>query len=97
MLMFLHQLSGIVFYILGLSFFVAWVMMKNAIAPVPAAVWMQIGDLPLAFSAIVYGGLSLYRSVRPASGSVPTMLPWIIGVPLAVFFALLLVINFWPR
>lgn len=96
MLTFLHQLSGVVFYALGLSFFVAWLLMKNAIVPVPAAVWMQIGDLPLAFSAIVYGGLSLYGSLRSA-GKIPTALPWMIGVPLAVFFGLLLVMNFWPR
>lgn len=96
MLIFLHQLSGVVFYILGLSFFVAWLLMKNAIAPVPAAVWMQVADLPLAFSAIVYGGLSLYQSLHP-TGKTTKALPWMIGAPLAVFFALILAMNFWPR
>ncbi len=94
MLRFLHHLSGFFFYLLGLSFFVAWVMMKNLMLVQPSTVWMQVADLPLAFSAIVYGGLSLYLSLYDA-GHPSKFLMWIIGAPLVVFFGLILMMNFW--
>lgn len=94
MLRFLHQLSGVCFYALGLSFFVAWLMMKNLFYAQESAIWLQVSDLPLAFSAIVYGGLSLYLSLQDPEHSSRT-LAWMIGAPLTVFFGLILVMNFW--
>ena len=91
---FVHQLSAIFFYALAASFFLAWVLMKNLILVQPSAVWLQTADLPLAFSALTYGGLSLYLSVRSEDSKI---LPWLIGVPLVIFFGVILVLNFWPH
>ena len=94
MLQFLKHLSGFFFYILGASFFVGWVMIRNQIWTMQWTVWMQVADLPLAFSALVYGGLSLYLSLRnPERPSKVLMM--MIGVPLTLFFGLILAMNFW--
>ena len=90
MLWYLKHLSGFFFYTLGLSFFVAWVMLRNAVYPQESALWLQTADLPLAFSAVVYGGISLYLSLRPSKA-----LAWMIAGPLALFFGFVLVMNFW--
>ena len=91
---YLHHLSAIFFYALGVTFFLAWMLMKNLILVQPSAVWLQVADLPLIFSAVVYGGLSLYLSLRSENEKI---LPWLIGIPLAIFFVLILVMNFWPH
>ena len=91
MLVMLHRLSALCFYLLGLSFLVGWVMVRNNLWPVGAAVWLQVADLPLFFSAVLYGGTSLYRSIPNPMKS----LPWMIAVPLGVFFTAVLVMNFW--
>ncbi|NOS67055.1 MAG: hypothetical protein HOO67_01675 [Candidatus Peribacteraceae bacterium] len=89
----LQQLSAFFFYLLGSSFFVAYILLKNKLWMNDAALWMQIADLPLAFCALSYGGLSLYLSVRTDESK---MLPWLIGVPLGIFFVMIVVMNFWP-
>jgi hypothetical protein len=94
-LLFLKKCSGFFFYLLGLSFFVAYAFIRNRFHVTYAAEWMQVADLPLAFSAVVYGGTSLYLSLTSTDESAPRALPWIIGVPLAVIFGLILAMNFW--
>ncbi len=94
MLRLLHHLSGFFFYLLGTSFFVAWVLIRNLLWIRESATWMQIADLPLAFSALVYGGLSLYLSLL-RDGKPPRGLEWMIAVPLGVIFVAILVMNFW--
>lgn len=90
----LQQVSGFFFYILGLSLFVGYVCMRNDVFPNHAAVWMQTADLPFALAAIVYGGTSLYASLR-AGGSSSRVLAWSIAVPLLVLFGLIVTMNFW--
>ncbi len=94
MLRYLHQLSALAFYLLGLSFFVAYVLLHNDVRPYFTALWLQTADLPFALSAILYGGLSLYLSLQ-TEGARSRALQWGIGVPLAGLFLLLLVLNFW--
>ena len=55
MLRFLHQLSAFFFYLLGSTFFVAFVLLRNDMAPPWPAYWMQVADLPLALVTILYG------------------------------------------
>ena len=91
---YLQKISGFFFYLLTSSFFLAWILLHNKIQVHASATWMQVADLPLAFSAIVYGGLSVYRSLHhPEQPS--RALAWMIGIPLAIFFGLILVMNFW--
>ncbi|UPA22528.1 hypothetical protein K8942_05790 [Candidatus Peribacteria bacterium] len=92
---YLHTLSATLFYILGLSFFVAYVLSYNDIAVLPSQTWMQIADLPLVASALLYGGVSVYRSLtheREPSRSIAL----IIGVPLALIFVITTILSFWP-
>ena len=89
----LHRLSAFFFYLFGVSFFIAYVLLKNKLWWAESSMWMQIADLPLAFSAVVYGGLSLYLSVQSGNSKI---LPWLIGMPLSIFFGLILLLNFWP-
>ena len=91
---FLQRLAGVFFFLLGASFFVAYVLLRNDLHADAAAWWMQIADLPLALSAIVYGGTSVYQSLKsPRQPS--TVLPWLIGIPLGLMFLLIMVMNFW--
>jgi hypothetical protein len=91
---FLQQLSGFFFYALGLSFFVAYVLVRNRIGGIYPAWWLQVADLPLALAAVTYGGVSLYQSVT-APGRRTRIAAFVIGIPLVLFFAALVAINFW--
>jgi hypothetical protein len=90
---YLHQLSSFFFYVLGLSFLAAYVLLRNEMLGYWSAVWLQAADLPFALAAILYGGLSLYLSL--ATGRKSSVLAWGIGIPLAALFVLLVVLNFW--
>lgn len=81
------------FYILGLSFFAAYVLMHNNMWPLFAAMWLQWADVPFIAVALLYGGLSLYLSVKGSGGS--KMLPWVIGLSLVLVFGALVTFNFW--
>ncbi len=90
----LHRLSAFFFYVLGGSFFVAYLLLRNSVWPQASALWLQVADLPFALSAILYGGLSLYASLS-TPGKPSRLLAWGIAVPLGLLFVLLLVMNFW--
>lgn len=56
--------------------------------------WIQVADLPMILSALVYGGSSLYVSmVKPGNKSYGLFL--IIAVPLTLLFLFFAVFNFW--
>ena len=93
MLTYLQKLSGFFFYFLGSSFFVAFILLRNDLYAREAAIWMQLADLPLVLSAVIYGGLSLYLSLR-APERPSNILPVLIAIPLALFFGVILVMNF---
>ena len=93
MLRYLHQLSSFFFYLLGSSFFIAYVLLKQKLWATEAAVWLQVADLPLAFTALLYGGLSLHFSLHFEKSKI---LSWVIGVPLSIVFGVILIMNFWP-
>jgi hypothetical protein len=90
---YLHTLSGILFYVLAGSFFLAFALVRNGLGGDLPGFWLHIGDLPLALSGLVYGGTSMYLSLRAPSA--PSRgLAMGIAVPLAVLFALVLVASF---
>ena len=90
----LHRISAALFYLLGTSFFVAYLLFKNLLGGIWPTWWMQVADLPLILSAIVYGGLSLYLSIaKSETKSVTAAI--VIGIPLAALFVFLLLLNFW--
>ena len=92
-MIYLHRLSAILFYLLGGSFFLAYLIQFNNLSPI-GSWWLYVADLPLALVGMLYGGLSLYLSVKPRDKQSPVLFA-VIGVPLIVIFSTLLVMNFW--
>ena len=93
-IIYLKKLSGILFYLLGGSFFFAYMLQYNEITPL-GIWWLKVADLPLILVSVIYGGTSLYLSVKPKEGeSKPLFI--IIGIPLIIVFSTLLMMNFWP-
>jgi hypothetical protein len=97
MIRFLHHLSGFMFYALGLTFFAAYILLRNNTSySFPSALWLQVADLPLALVTIVYGGTSLFLSLHsPTRRSI--FLGIIITLPLVALFLLLLFLNFYKQ
>jgi len=94
MLTYIHKLSGFLFYLLGGSFFLSFMLQYNQIGSF-GGWWLKVADLPLALVGVLYGGSSLYLSVKPKDkGS--TSLGFIIGLPLTLLFVSFIVMNFWP-
>jgi len=57
--------------------------------------WLRVADMPLVLVGVLYGGTSLYMSVKPKDGdSKPLYI--VIGIPLVMVFSTLLLMNFWP-
>lgn len=90
---FLSTLSAVLFYILGGTYFLAIVLNHNGIGSGFPRVWMDIADLPLLLVGLLYGGVSLYRSVRGDTDKSHALMVGI-GLPLLILFVLLLVTNF---
>lgn len=90
---YLHTLSAVLFYILGGTYFGALVLDHNGVGSGYPRFWMDIADLPLLLTGLLFGGVSLYRSVR---GDEDTSHALIVGlaIPLGILFALLLITNF---
>ena len=93
MLSHLHHLSKWLFYLLAGSFFLTYLFHKNELFGVWPRWWLEIADLPLAVTALLFGGTSLYQSVTRKGPS--TTLAIVIGLPLTVFFVAMVVFNFW--
>ena len=93
--LFLHRLSAFTFYLLGLSFFGAYMFLRNDVGQVEwPAMWLQTADLPLALTSMIYGGTSLYLSLKnPDRPS--RMLGMIITIPLVALFGFLVYLNFY--
>lgn len=91
---FLHKLSATIFYLLAASFFVSYLLLRNNLLLPWSQWWLSVGDLPLALSAVLYGGTSLYRSIKHREG-ISWLLLIFIGLPLLAFLTFLIVLNFW--
>ncbi|MCA9370900.1 MAG: hypothetical protein KC680_02990 [Candidatus Peregrinibacteria bacterium] len=94
MVNYLKQLSGFLFYLLGGSFFLAYLLMVNQMTPI-GGWWLKVADLPLAFVGLLYGASSLYLSVKPKDRESRALF-YTIGIPAVAIFSTLLVLNFWP-
>ena len=93
MLRYLHSLSAWLFYLLAGAFFVAYVLFHNDIAARIAGQFLYVGQLPLLLVSFLYGGLSVYHSIRGEESASRT-LAFIIAIPLVVLFVLFLLIRF---
>lgn len=93
MLTYVHKLSGFLFYLLGGSFFLSFMLQYNQIGSF-GGWWLKVADLPLALVGVIFGGSSLYLSVKPKNKD-SKVLFILIGLPLMVLFVSLIVMNFW--
>lgn len=96
MLRYLSNLSAVLFYLIGSTFFLCYILVRNDLGGAWPQVWMQIGDLPLLLTGLLYGSLSVYQSIRGSEKNISRTLAMTIGLPAAIIFLLFLVLNFWP-
>jgi len=90
---YLHTLAAILFYVLGASAFLAYLLWVNAVAAKQTLLWLQTIDLPLLCVALLFGGISVYRSMTPEKPS-RTLALWI-TIPLLLLFLLSVFLKFW--
>ncbi|MFH1443880.1 MAG: hypothetical protein ABIG34_00630 [Candidatus Peregrinibacteria bacterium] len=91
---FLHRIAAVFFYLLAGSFFVSYLLLRNNLLLPWSQWWLNIADIPLALVAVLYGGSSLYRSIKRSEGtSWPLLI--LIGIPLLALFTFLVALNFW--
>lgn len=91
----IHQVSGFFFYVLGSSFFVAFVLFQYGIGGQWPILWLHIVDVPLFLFAILYGGFSVYFSLTDKKNTSFVLL-WTIILCMMLFFSFFLALNFWP-
>jgi hypothetical protein len=87
MVRYLHTLSAILFYVIGASVFLAYLLWSNNIATGATLRWLQTADLPLLCTALLFGGMSIYRSMTTDKPSK------VLGISLTVVFALLFIVS----
>lgn len=92
-LKFLHQLSAWVFYVLGTSFFVAYLGVRQNVAAPLSLWWLNVLDLPLLISGLLYGASSVILSItdheRPSVTAIVSVL-----LPAALILLAVLILNF---
>lgn len=94
MALFLRNFSAWLFYSLGISFFVAYLLHQNEIGVPWPKFWLSVADLPMILSGMLYGGSSLYLSVKKPNEPSP-VIAWVIGLVLLALFVFLASLNFY--
>lgn len=94
MLRYLHSLSALLFYVLGAGMFLSYVLMHKNIQPVFALRFLQIMDMPLLLTGLLYGGISIYRSLHDESKGTSIILALALGFPLVALFFVVVAMNF---
>lgn len=94
MIKYVHTVSAIAFYVLGTSFFLAYLFLHNNLLTIASMQWLGIADMPLLFTGMLYGGLSVYNSINDNNHEYSRTLALSVGVPLVVLFLILFVLNF---
>lgn len=95
MLRYLHSLSAALFYLVAGSFFVAYLLLHNGMVTRLAAQYLYVGQVPILIVSLLYGGLSVYRSLQGETGASRT-LAIIIAFPLALIFLLFFFVRLQP-
>lgn len=94
-LAFIHRLSALLFYCLGLTFFLAFVLLRNSIGGSSPEWWIKTSDLALLFVGLLYGGSSLYSSLRKEAEHPSWALLLTIGIPFLLLFLSFVLLNYW--
>lgn len=93
MLKFFQQLSAACFYLLGVTFFLAFLFLQNEVQMIWSAWWMQVADLPLLVSAVTYGATSFLLSVK--GRKISPILTIIVALLCVLFLGAAITLNFW--
>lgn len=94
MAVFLRNFSAWLFYSLGISFFVAYLLLQNEIGVPWPKFWLSVADLPLILSGLLYGGSSLYLNVKKPNEPSP-FIAWTLFAIAALLFVFLASLNFY--
>jgi hypothetical protein len=92
---YLHQLSAALFYLLGLTFFAAYVVYRNGLGTEMPLRLLTEGELPFLACAMLYGATSVILSVDETGSSKSLRLG--VGIPMFVIFVAFVILNFWSR
>lgn len=95
MIRYLHQLSAALFYLLGLTFFAAYVVYRNGLGTELPLRLLTEGELPLLACAMLYGATSVILSVDETGSSKSLRLG--VGIPMVILFLAFMALNFWNR
>jgi hypothetical protein len=94
-LRFLHQLSAVLFTLLGLALFGAEVLWKHAIWMPWSQVLLTTIPTPLLAIGLLYGCLSIALSAREGNKS-RAVVGTIVGIIAIALFAAFAVLRIWP-
>ena len=74
--------------------FVAVWVLRNGMGSISSEWWMRIVDLPLLMIGMLYGGLSVYQSLRAKDHPIHPFI-FFLGLPLIALFLFFVILNFW--
>ncbi|HLD63564.1 MAG TPA: hypothetical protein VI913_01575 [Candidatus Peribacteraceae bacterium] len=90
----IRRASEIVFYIMGCSFFLLYMMYHNGIGAEWARWLMELFDQSFILVALLYGGTSFLRTLTDLKD--PNMkIVLAVAIPLGLLYILLLAFNYW--
>lgn len=95
MLAYIHAVSAVLFYALGATLFAAYLLVRHKLGADLPLKWLSYMDLPSLLVGLLYGGLSIYRSLRDDT-SISVILLIAIGMPVALVFVAFFILNFLP-
>ena len=91
---YLHQLSGLLFYLLGTLFLLMYLCHANGWLGTTPMNFFEVFDLAFMFIAMLYAGTSLHLSIRQPGTRAIASAVFIFGI-LLIIFAYLFTLNYW--
>jgi len=89
----LYKTATALFYVLGVTFVIAELLRRLQIGGLWPTYYMNVADVPLYISAIIYGCGSFYRSITSKNSP---LLGFIISLVVLFFVAIILYLNYLP-
>ncbi len=89
-----RRTAMVCFYVLGASFFAAYILWRNERLGALPLLWMQIADLPLLLCGLIFGGTSALKSLGEHEGAM-SVVGWCLAAPLSLLFLGFVLLTFW--
>lgn len=90
----IRKTAMVCFYLLGASFFVAYMLWRNKLLGGLPLLWMQIADLPLLLCGLIFGAASILKGLGEREG-VMSLIGWCLAAPLTLLFLGFVLLTFW--